>query len=151
MREKEFKLEINGKDYSVTINKFTAQDAEVTVNGNTYNIDIKDLGIEQVSDIKPQYAQSVISSPVSTSENKPKLHRPKSLTNPSAITAPLPGLIQKIFVKVGDEVKSGQNILIMEAMKMENEIQSKSDGIIKEIKYKEGESVEEGEVLVTLE
>ena len=150
MREKEFKLEINGKDYSVTINKFTAQEAEVTVNGNTYNVDIKDLGIEQVADIQPQYAQPMVSSPVS-GQREPKLHRPKSLANPSAVTAPLPGLIQKLLVKVGDEVKAGQNVLIMEAMKMENEIQAKSDGVIKEIKFKEGDSVEEGEVLVILE
>ena len=65
--------------------------------------------------------------------------------------APLPGLILEIQVKEGDEVKVGQDILVMEAMKMENEIQSNQSGIVKSIKVDEGDNVYEGDVLIELE
>ncbi len=154
MREKEFNLEINGKEYSVIISDFTATTAEVEVNGNKYNVNIKDLGIEQVADLKPQFsavaAPQAFAATPGSSAAQPTLHKPASLANATAIMSPLPGLVQKIMVSVGDQVTAGQNLLIMEAMKMENEIQAKSDGTITAIKVKEGESVEEGIELVVI-
>ncbi|HRD18670.1 MAG TPA: acetyl-CoA carboxylase biotin carboxyl carrier protein subunit, partial [Candidatus Marinimicrobia bacterium] len=61
-----------------------------------------------------------------------------------------PGLIQNILVKVGDTVRAGQHVLTMEAMKMENEIQTNRDGIIKDIKVRIGDSVNEGDTLIIL-
>ena len=81
----------------------------------------------------------------------PVTHIPKSVVNASSILAPLPGLILKIMVKVGDIVKPGQEVIIMEAMKMENEIQSHIRGTVREIKFKEGDSISEGDVLIVLE
>ncbi len=151
MKEKKIELEINGKDYSVIINEFNAHDAVVTVNDNKYKVLLKDLGIEQVSDLQPKLVHN--SEPISIDTNRTpvKLHRPKSMVNASSIVAPLPGLILKLNVRVGDEVKSGQQLLIMEAMKMENEIRAKNNGLVKEILVKEGDSVDEGSVLITLE
>ena len=154
MKAKELKLEINGKDYSVTINDFTATTAEVEVNGNQYKVGIKDLGIEQVADLKPQF--SAVATPQGLpvagvgTPAQPVLHKPASITNATAVLSPLPGLIQKILVNVGDQVNAGQNLLIMEAMKMENEIQAKSAGTVKAVNVKEGDSVEEGIELVVI-
>ncbi len=149
MKPKTLKLEINGKDYAVTITEFSAEDAVITVNNKEYKVRLKDLGIEQVSDLKPQ--PEVETSPSPVEESPPaKLHRPKSIAEATAIKAPLPGLILKILVKPGDPVKAGQNVLVMEAMKMENDIQSKHEGVVQEIKVREGESVEEGDLLVVL-
>lgn len=155
MKEKEFNLEINGKDYAVTITDFTATTAEVDVNGNKYTVGIKDLGIEQATDIKPQF--SAVAAPIGAAPvtagvggSEPTLHKPASVTNASAIMSPLPGLIQKVFVRVGDAVTAGQNLLIMEAMKMENEIQAKSAGTVTAVNVKEGDSVEEGIELVVI-
>jgi len=155
MKEKEFNLEINGKDYSVTISDFTATTADVEVNGNKYKVGIKDLGIEQVADLKPQF--SAVAAPMGmpiaaggSAAAEPTLHKPASVTNASAIMSPLPGLIQKVLVKVGDAVAAGQNLLIMEAMKMENEIQAKSAGTVTAVNVKEGDSVEEGIELVVI-
>ncbi len=64
------------------------------------------------------------------------------------IKSQMPGKILRISVKVGDEVKKGQSIMVMEAMKMENEIKSPQDGIIKDIKVAEGQAVETGAELV---
>lgn len=154
MREKTLKLEINDKEYAVTINEFSAYEAVVTVNGKTYTVGLKDLGIEQVSDLKPKDEPNVPSripapSPgVSTSAKS----APKSAiaVPDSAIVAPLPGLILKINIKPGDSIKAGQVVLIMEAMKMENDIQALADGTVKSIAVKEGDSVNEGDVLVEL-
>lgn len=69
----------------------------------------------------------------------------------NVVTAMLPGTIVKILVEVGEEVKVGQTLLILEAMKMENEVVSPKDGIVKEIKVKEGMRVETGDALVVIE
>jgi len=66
------------------------------------------------------------------------------------IIAPMPGKIVKILVKVGDQVKEDDELLILEAMKMENPIFSTSDGTVNEIKVKEGDSVSSDQVLIVL-
>jgi biotin carboxyl carrier protein len=73
-----------------------------------------------------------------------------NLQNNSAkeIKAPMPGLIFDIKVKEGDEVKKGDPVLILEAMKMENILKSPGDGVVKKIKIKKGESVEKNQVLI---
>lgn len=67
------------------------------------------------------------------------------------ITAPMPGNIIEILVKVGDGVAEGDEVIILEAMKMENPIFAPSDGTVKEIKVKEKDSVETDQVLMVLE
>ena len=67
------------------------------------------------------------------------------------ITAPMPGLLLSIEVEVGAEIKKGEALVILEAMKMENVIKSPSDGIIKKITVTEGEAVEKGALLIVLE
>ncbi len=163
MKEKVIKLEINNKEYEVTIKKFGAEEAEVSVNGTNYTVGLKDLGIEQVSDIKPapvarrSFEQSATQS-ISFSESGltqkasgPQYKVPQSVVDSTTVKAPLPGLIIKVAVNVGDKVKAGQDVIYMEAMKMENEVQATVDGIVKEIKVKEGDSVSEGDVLIVLE
>lgn len=67
------------------------------------------------------------------------------------IVAPMPGKVARIKVKVGQTVKAGEGVVVVEAMKMENEFKSAIDGVVKEIKVAEGESVEGGAVLVVIE
>jgi biotin carboxyl carrier protein len=155
MKEKRLELEINGQSYAVVINDFTAYKARITVNGRQYEIGLKDLGLDQVSDIKPKLSSSQEQVPpvVKPAGAVPEtqLHRPKSVIDSTAVVAPLPGLIQNIFVKVGDQVRAGQHVLTMEAMKMENEIQTSRDGVIKDIRVRIGDSVNEGDTLIILE
>lgn len=159
MKEKELTLDINGKDYKVSIIRFTADEAEVRVNGENYVVGLKDLGIEQIADIKPQPGPA----PEAAAETQPQahasaggkrlasaVHRPKTLQNQNTITAPLPGLITKIFIKDGDVIKAGQPIMMLEAMKMENEVNATSGGMVLDIRFKEGDSVNQGDVLVLL-
>jgi len=156
MKEKKLQLEINGKEYEVIISEFNAYEAVLTVNGTKYQVGLKDLGIEQVSDIKPKLIRSEIIGETEASTKtvgsvpEPTLHKPQAIVNATNVLAPLPGLIQKILVKEGETIRTGQCVIIMEAMKMENEIQSGKEGIVKEISVKTGDSVNEGDVLIIL-
>ncbi len=80
----------------------------------------------------------------------PKFLRRKKYSAPdtSKVTALIPGLIQEIFVKQGQQVKTGENLLILEAMKMKNSIKASKDGIIKEVYVKSGSVVAKNEVLI---
>ena len=155
MKEKTLQLEINGKTYAVTIKEFNAYEAVVNLNDKTYRVGLKDLGLEQVADLSQKIAASASSAPVvpmtTPGESSPILHKPKTVTHASAVVAPLPGLIQRISVNIGETVKIGQQVIIMEAMKMENEIAAPRDGRIKSIRVRVGDSVNEGDILVELE
>ncbi len=145
---KEIKLDINGKEYTVEINNFGAYEADVKVNGRSYKVGLKDLGNEQVfaGMTRPSVAPSPAPKSPGTSNVGPTI--PSGGTG--TINAPLPGLVLKIHVKVGDKVSKDQNLITMEAMKMENEVRSHFDGVIKEIHVKEDDSVNEGDLLITL-
>lgn len=65
------------------------------------------------------------------------------------IKAPMPGLVLSVLVTEGDEIKKGDNLLVLEAMKMENMIKSPTDGIIKKIEIKQGNKVEKNELLIS--
>ncbi len=154
MKEKEIILDINGKDYTVKIHSFTATEAEISVENKTYKVGLKDLGVEQVAEVKPQPApRGPQSTAPSTSAAKPSasvVHRPSSIADGSSVIAPLPGLITKVFVNEGDNITVGQPIMMLEAMKMENEVTSTANGMIIDIRCKEGDSVNQGDPLILL-
>jgi len=71
-------------------------------------------------------------------------------TGPAPLIAPMPGLIVRINVQVGDQVQPGQPLVVMEAMKMENELRSTSAGVVRAVRFQPGEAVEKGAILVDL-
>ncbi len=77
--------------------------------------------------------------------------KPSDVRDVGCVKSPLPGQVLKITVKVGDSVKAGETVAIMEAMKMQNQIASTTTGTVKEILVKEGDSVNEGQELVKVE
>lgn len=147
---KEIVLDINGKEFKVKVERIGKLDADLEVNGRHYKVNIKDLGEEEIKPtaIKPVAAPTA--APVAqqaATTPKPKA----SAGGAGSVPAPLPGLVLKMNVKVGDAVKAGQVLCIMEAMKMENDIESPADGTVKAIHVSEGDNVTEGDVLLTLE
>jgi biotin carboxyl carrier protein len=72
-------------------------------------------------------------------------------TTSNTITAPLPGVITSVKVKEGEIIKAGQVVAVLEAMKMENDLQAERDGRVKEVKVEKGDSVLEGAVIITIE
>ena len=71
-------------------------------------------------------------------------------SGPQPVTAPMPGLIVRVYVQPGDEVAAGQGVIAMEAMKMENELRSTTAGTVKAVLVQPGQAVEKGAVLVEL-
>lgn len=70
---------------------------------------------------------------------------------PAHLTAPMPGLIVRVAVKEGDQVRAGQGLVVMEAMKMENELRASTDGVVKRVVAAPGTAVEKGALLLELE
>ncbi|MDR2138784.1 MAG: biotin/lipoyl-binding protein [Tannerella sp.] len=141
---KQFKYTINGSIYNITVNKIEDTVAEVEVNGTPYKVLMDKPAKKHVVTIKrPAQAPT-------TPAGAPVVVRPAGGGTKGAVKSPLPGVILSIDCKVGDEVKKGQKLLVLEAMKMENTISSEYTGKIAEIKVEKGESVLEGAVLVVI-
>jgi biotin carboxyl carrier protein len=138
---KSFKYTINGNVYKVVVNSIEDTIAEVEVNGTPYKVEMNKPTKKQIVTIKrpAQAAVTPITRPAQVS------------AGPGALKSPLPGTILDISCKVGDTVKRGQKIVVLEAMKMENSINADRDGVIKEIKVNKGDSVLEGADLVIIE
>ena len=140
---KKFKFTIQGNIYEVEILNIEDDIADIEVNGSPYQVEIhKEIKTPKT----PKLIQKTVEpSPVS---DKTKTHKPSDKFAAGAIKAPLPGTILEIKKNVGDEVKVGDTILVMEAMKMENNINADKTGHIKALKVNVNDSVLEGDILV---
>ena len=147
---KELKLDINGKEYTVAIEEFGSAQAVISVDGKKYTVGLKDLGEElKIETVQKSGAvQKAVPSAQPVSSAAPASH---SSGGGHEVTAPLPGLFLNVRVKVGDGVKAGQKIMIMEAMKMENDINATRDGKIKAINVHNGDNISEGDILAVIE
>ena len=144
---KEYKYKINGNLYNVAIGDIEDNIAHVEVNGTHYTVEMEK---------KPKAAPAP--KPVARPVAKPAVApaaapaaKPAAASAKSGVKSPLPGVILDIKVNVGDEVKKGQTIIILEAMKMENSINADKDGKVTAINVSKGESVLEGTDLVIIE
>ena len=147
---KEYKYKINGNLYNVVIGDIEENIAHVEVNGTHYTVEMEK---------KPKSAPAP--KPVVRPAAKPAAAPAPAAAAPAAkpvaggaksgVKSPLPGVILDIKCNVGDEVKKGQTIIILEAMKMENSINADRDGKIAAINVSKGESVLEGTDLVIIE
>lgn len=141
---KSFKYTINGNVYKVHINSVMEDIAEVEVNGTPYKVQMEKPAKKQVVTLKRP-----VQAPTTSSGN-PVVSRPAASSSPGAVKSPLPGVILEVKCKVGDTVKRGQTLIILEAMKMENNINADRDGNIIEIKVNKGDSVLENADLVVI-
>lgn len=113
----------------------------ITVNGTMYEVEVEELG----GVVMPSSASA-------PRVEKPKaVQKPKSNDTSGVVKAPMPGTILSVDVKVGDTLKAGANLCILEAMKMENEIVAPTDCTVKEIHIQKGDTVANGDLLITLE
>jgi biotin carboxyl carrier protein len=139
--QRTFNVSINGNDYNIEIKKIDEGQATVEVNGAVYEVSYE-------ARRKVSKTPTLLRTPAYPSE----VERPRKTASPEEgkrklVKAPLPGVILSINVKEGDTVKAGQIILMMEAMKMENNIVAPSDGTIVQMKASQGANVLEGDVL----
>ena len=142
---KSFKYTINGNVYKVHINSVVDDIADVEVNGTPYHVKMEKPAKKQIVTLKrPAQAPT-------TASGAPVVTRPAASSTPGAVRTPLPGVILQIKCNVGDTVKRGQTLIILEAMKMENNINADKDGKITAINVNKGDSVLEGTDLVIIE
>ncbi len=136
-----FKITIDGTDFEVTVNVTDHNKANVEVNGIAY-----DVRYETKNTVAPVTRKT-------TAPAAPQVHVSAPSAAPSgksSVKAPLPGTISSINVKVGDQVKRGDTLIVMEAMKMENNIMANKDGQIKAIHVTAGQSVAQDDALIDL-
>lgn len=146
---KTYKFKIDGKDYSVTINGIEGRNADLTVNGVGYNVELED----EVSAAAPAPAQEAapIAAPAApAAQAAPAPAAPAPSGKEITVCSPLPGVIISVDVKEGQAVKKGQKVAVLEAMKMENEIQAEADGTVVAILVQKGDSVLEGAEILKL-
>lgn len=142
---KEYKYTIEGNQYSVAIEEAGETAAKVTVNGTEYNVEWEKPKEEKpVVKVKP-----VAAKPAATPA--PAAAPAATPVSGNAIKTPLPGVIIDVKVNVGDTVKKGETVVVLEAMKMENNINADRDGKVISIAVKKGDTVADGAALVILE
>ena len=137
---------INDMEYNVAVNSLTGDRAEVTVNGVTYQVKIAEAGETPVP--YPAEIEPTAPSPAPAEVSAPSAPTCSGAGRP--VNSPLPGVIVGIKVKVGDSVKEGQVVAVLEAMKMENEIQSEYSGTVTSVNVSQGDSILEGAPIVTI-
>lgn len=147
---KEYKFKINGNEYNVTINSVEGKNADVTVNGTSYNVEMENSQAPVSAPVAPSAPAAPKAAPVAAPVAAVAAPAATPTGAGKAITSPLPGVILEVSVKVGDAVKAGQKIAVIEAMKMENEIQSDVNGTVTAVSVSKGDSVLEGASIVTI-
>ena len=145
---KEYKYKINGNLYNVVIGDIEENIAHVEVNGTHYTVEMEK---KPKAAPAPKPVVRPAAKPAAAPAAPAPVAKPAAGGAKSGVKSPLPGVILDIKVNVGDEVKKGQTIIILEAMKMENSINADKDGKVAAINVSKGESVLEGTDLVIIE
>ena len=138
---KKFKFTISGDEYDVNIQDIEDDIAQIEVNGTRYEVEIK-------REVKTSKTPKLVRKPVVQQPGEGQIKRQEASGYP--VKAPLPGTIMKINVSVGDQVEEGQILMVMEAMKMENQVLSEKDCEVKAIRVKEGDAVLQDDVLIEI-
>ena len=158
---KEYKYKINGNEYSVAIIDLEGDKAAVEVNGVSYQVDILTEGYTAPAPRPAAKPAPPAPAPAAAPAAPAPAPQPIAPAAPAAepaapagkgtaVQSPLPGVILDIKVAVGDQVKAGQTVAILEAMKMENNINAECDGVITAIKVSKGDNILEGSDIVII-
>lgn len=150
---KQYKYKINGAQYDVTIDSISGNLAKVEVNGIPFEVEMQGStlvednlptpsAVAEVAASAPTVAPAVEAAPAPAAKGVAGAGTP--------VKAPLPGVVTKVLVSAGQTVKKGDNVLVLEAMKMENNITAECDGSVTGICVAAGDSVMEGTVLLTI-
>jgi biotin carboxyl carrier protein len=144
---KKFKFTINGNQYETEVLSVEDNIAEIEVNGTLYKVEVdKTMKTTKTPKLVRQVA-------VPSTDSHPSVAKTSSPSGPKgagSIKSPLPGIILEMFVREGDTVKMGQKLLMLEAMKMENNIEADKAGKVVSILKQKGDNVMEGDVLIII-
>lgn len=142
--KKDYKYIINGNKYEVAIGDIVENTATVIVNGEEYQVEMEPEPVEE--------KKVVVRKPVAPVDKESNSSEDTGKVNTNnAIKAPLPGLITEVCVNVGDEVNEGDPVVVLEAMKMANNIEAEKGGKVTAVCVQPGQTVMEGDALVVIE
>ena len=145
-----YQYKVQGVDYVVEIVDVEGNIAKVSVNGIPFEVELKEpikaSHMPKRPTVKP--AAPAAAAPVAAA---PKAEKPAAAAGTGTkIKAPLPGTITEMKVKVGDTVKNGDTVVVLEAMKMQNNIEAECDGTVTSVLVNSGDTVMEGDTLITI-
>ena len=140
---KEYKYTINGNKYEVAVGDIVDNIVTLTVNGEEFKVEIEREPEKKKAVVRPVATAATDATPVADSG--------AAVNKANALKSPLPGVITDIMVNVGDEVTAGQNIIVLEAMKMANNLQAEKSGTVTALCVQVGQSVMEDEPLIVIE
>lgn len=146
-----YQYTVKGVDYEVEIQDIEGNIANVTVNGISFEVEMKQpvkAGKQKVKLSGEQKESAPTATPTATAT--PAATTTAAAASGKPVVAPLPGTINEIKVKVGDKVNAGDTVVILEAMKMQNNIEAETSGTITSINVNKGDAVMEGDTLVTI-
>mgnify|MGYP002663114296 CR=1 FL=1 len=150
-----YEYKVKGVDYVVEIQDIEGNIANVTVNGIPFEVEMKQpvkAGKQKVklSEERRVKSEESNSSSSATNASSATATQPAAAASGKPVVAPLPGTINEIKVKVGDKVNTGDTVVVLEAMKMQNNIDAETSGTITSINVNKGDAVMEGDTLVTI-
>lgn len=125
---------------------------KITIDGKEYLVEMEEIGapVQAATPVQPTPAPVPAPAEVSPQVEEVQAPQPTATAGADAIPSPMPGTILKVLVAVGDQVAENQPLLILEAMKMENEIVASSAGIVSAIHVSPGQVVNPGDGLITI-
>lgn len=151
---KKYQYKVQGVDYEVDIEEVEGNIAKVNVNGIPFEVELQQPinAAKHPSMVKPKVPAPAV-APAAAPQAAPAA-QPAPSAQPAAngtpLKAPLPGTITTVNVKVGDQVSAGDTVVVLEAMKMQNNIEAENSGTVTAINVSPGDSVMEGAVLLTI-
>ena len=155
-KDMKYQYTVKGVDYEVEIQDIEGNIANVTVNGIPFEVEMKQpvkAGKQKVKlseERRVKSEESNSSSSATNASTAPTTQPAAAAAAGKPVVAPLPGTINEIKVKVGDKVNAGDTVVILEAMKMQNNIEAETSGTITGINVNKGDAVMEGDTLVTI-
>lgn len=148
-----YQYKVQGVDYDVEIVDVEGNIAKVSVNGIPFEVELKEpikaSTMQKHTAVKPAAHVAPPAAP-SPAPAAPAAQPSAAAGSGTKVTAPLPGTITDVKVKVGDAVKNGDTVVVLEAMKMQNNIEAECSGTVTSVLVNNGDTVLEGAVLITI-
>lgn len=146
-----YQYKVQGVDYDVEIVDVEGNIAKVSVNGIPFEVELKEpikaSTMQKHTVVKPA---APVAPSAATPSPAPAVQPAAAAGSGTKVTAPLPGTITDVKVKVGDAVKNGGTVVVLEAMKMQNNIEAECSGTVTSVLVNNGDTVLEGAVLITI-
>jgi len=142
---RKYDLTINNNNYEVIVKKVTDNEALVEVNGQEHTVSINQIQRLILPESVPKPPAKLAAGPKIA-----PAAAPLTTVSGNGVIAPMPGQIKAILVREGDKVTTGQKLLIMEAMKLENKLPATRDGVVRQILVRDGDIVSQGQELIII-